>query len=208
DGEDAGPLPDGEDAGPLPDGEDAGPLPDGEDAGAPTEVFVGEHTALVDPSDDALTLQGEQGAAAQLFVPAAGQPTVLEVLAVDPLGVQGCGRYRPALWRPDAAAGGAIASEPAWQGAAVEVAGQALPQRVPLDGAPALPVGFVRAGLIYEGVCAGSVRQPLIATDASGIVDQTWVWIGLGAAATWVDAATLRLSGRWALRLGVTISAR
>ncbi|TNF34485.1 MAG: hypothetical protein EP329_07190 [Deltaproteobacteria bacterium] len=192
-----------DDVGPVDVDADAGDADADADAGSFTRVLVGEHTASEAPSDDAVTLQVDQAAVAELVSPAAGRLATLEVLAIEPPGGTSCGVFHVVYWLPDE--GGAWPVEPAWYGPALALVGSDLTQEILVAEGPEVPVGPFRVGLIFTAACPDTPHQPRIVIDDSGVVAGTWLWARVGASATFVSGETLSLSGRWAMRAGIDV---
>jgi len=171
---------------------------DAPDTVATTRVWIGEHTAAVAASDDAVTLQVEQAAVFEAEAPTAGRVVALEVMAVAPAGATACGVFRVVVWVPDAA--GAWPMLPTWTGPERALVGSPLAQTVLEPDGPAVPAGPVRVGLLFAAGCPDTAHPPRVLLDASGETGGTWVWARVGAAAAWISGASLGLSGRWALR--------
>ena len=195
----------GEDA--AADAGDAGDAGEPEvDAGPATRVIVGDHTGAEAPSDDAVTLQVDQAAVAELVSPAAGTLATLEVIAVELPGGASCGVFHVVYWAPDDV--GAFAVEPSWYGPALALVGSDATQEILISDGPAVPLGAFRVGLVFTGVCPTTPRQPRVVIDDSGIVTGTFIWARVGASATFISGTTLGLAGRWALRAGVDVPSR
>lgn len=176
------------------------------DSGASTRVIVGDHTGADAPSDDAVTLQVDQAAVAELVSPAAGTLATLEIIAVEPPGGPSCGVFHVLYWAPDEA--GKFAVEPSWYGPALALVGSDATQELLVVDGPAVAVGAFRVGLVFTGVCPTTPRQPRVVIDDSGIVTGTFIWARVGASATFISGTTLGLAGRWAMRAGVDVSSR
>ncbi len=168
-----------------------------------TTVRVGDHSAELQPGADQLSLVAGQGIAADLFVPASGWLLGFDIIAESPDGNIGCGTYRFAHWQPDE--DGSVPTEPRFASASFTLEGDEGPQLMELAEEPWIPAGVQRLGLLFDGVCIGSTRQPFIRTDGSGLVGESWVWAQAGAVTTWVDGETLQLDGRWALRVFIGV---
>lgn len=167
---------------------------------AVTEMTLGPHDALTNPSETRLGLASGQAAAREVTAEVAAQPVAIEaVLAPPGAGIAACARYVPALWLPDVL--GAFTVEPTWRAeAAIDVNASDAPTRLSLEGAPAIAPGQVRYGIVYDGPCIGFVYGPWLGLDASGDASSTFVWANV-----WIPGATLGLDGRWGLSLVVAV---
>ena len=171
------------------------------DAGATTRLWLGEHTAVEAPSDDAVTLQVDQAAVVEVEAPRAGRLGAIEVLAIAPTAATACGVFRVVVWAPEAGAVWPLL--PAWTGPERALVGSAERQVLLEPEGPPIAAGAARVGLLYVRPCPDVVHAPRVVVDASGETAQTWVWARVGAAAAWVAGGGIGLSGRWALRAGL-----
>ena len=191
---------------------DVADIEDTSDTGTDSsELDVGEQVDLLITADDAnknpgsvtVVLKPGEAWVAGLKLPLSGEWSGIQFIAQTFSGTESCGRFRPAIWLPDAT--GAFTDEPTFVSKTLsEITGQATKQQLLVPDGPMLNPGKLRVGLIYDGPCTPGISSPRVITDKSGAIEDTWYWSPQPTEPPWVPGSFLKVQGRWALRLIIT----
>jgi hypothetical protein len=174
-------------------------------APGPIVLLIGDDDAENAAGDTSVALKSGEAWVRGLYVPLDASLIGVQVLLGSFLGAKSCGRFRPALWL--SGADGEFGAEPDY----VEPGFQYLngnpdqPQEVWVSTPIELQAGLIRVGLVYDGPCKEGDSIPLLLTDVSGDVSQTWYWAPQPDASPWVPGQFLGVKGKWAIRAVVEV---
>ena len=136
---------------------------------------------------------------ADLSTPVDGQLKFAEVFLADVSAPKSCGRFRIAVWAPDE--NGVMPDMPTHVETEQHLLiGGGEGQTVPLTIAVELIAGSFRIGVILDGPCTEETYSPALMSDASGVVDASWLWIPVDGTPPWVPASVFGVDGRWGIR--------
>ena len=187
---------------------DSGPAsPDGVDDTA-ADADVQTETLLILLKDDSIEagagdtfflLNDGEAWVADLSTPVDGLLKFAEVFMADVSAPKSCGRFRMAVWAPDE--NGVIPDSPTHVETEQHLlTGGGEGQTVPLTIEVALSAGSFRIGVILDGPCDDETYAPALMSDASGVVDMSWLWVPVDGTPPWVPASVFGVDGRWGIR--------
>ncbi|MGM0576819.1 MAG: hypothetical protein ACQEXJ_13930 [Myxococcota bacterium] len=175
------------------------------DAAGPDTIvlLIREDEAGESLGSSLISLEPGQGWVTELTLPKAGELLGMEVILRNVSAPSSCGLFQPAVWLPDEAgdyeAGANWAAEPRI------LENQEEPYAFVFNEKHPVPQGKVRVGLVLAGSCDGEPPPPALATDATGNLARTFLWVPSSDGTPWVAGTSLGLDGRWALRALVEV---
>jgi len=136
---------------------------------------------------------------ADLNVPLNGAVAGIQAFLKGALSADSCGLFSPILFEEK---DGVFADTPDWvAGEPTKLIGSEKAQYVFLESVQPISKGDIRIGLRYDGACTDGDKPPLLVTDKSGELEDTWYWKPTPGQSPWIPGSFLGLEGRWALRL-------